>query len=54
MVFEPNFLRLTVTVIFQKMGTFHLSPFYFSPTFLKSWVQICDNIAGAVGGPQQY
>ena len=52
MVFGANFLRLTVTVSFQKMSTFHLSPFHLSPTFLKSWVHISDNIAGAVGGLQ--
>ena len=27
---------------------------YFSPTFLKWWVLICDNIAGVVGGSQYY
>ena len=52
MVFEANILRSTVTVIFQKMITFHRSLFHLSPTFLKSWVNIYENIAGAVGGPQ--
>ena len=27
---------------------------YFSPTFLKSWVHIFDNVAGVVEGPQHY
>ena len=27
---------------------------YFSPTFLKSWAHISDNIIGAVGVPQYY
>ena len=27
---------------------------YFSTTFLKSWVRISDNVAGAVGGPQYW
>ena len=27
---------------------------YFSPTFLKSWIHIYDNIAGVVGNPQYY
>ena len=25
---------------------------YFSPTFLKPWVHISDNVVGLVGGPQ--
>ena len=28
--------------------------FFFSPIFLKSWIHISDNIAGVVGGPQDY
>ena len=27
---------------------------YFSPTFLKSWVHISDNIAGIIGAPQNH
>ena len=51
MVFEENILRFTVTVRFQEPEfSYHFSvsynnvvvtkQIYFSPTFLKSWVQI--------------
>ena len=70
MVFEENFLILTVTVRFQKMSilkTWHFVLFsvshndvvatkqiYFSPTLLKSLIHISDNIAGIVEGSQYY
>ena len=71
MVSDENFLRLTVTVRFQKTSTSKACMFllffsvsynnvvvtkqiYYSLTFLKSWVHICDNVAGVVGGPQYY
>ena len=69
MVFEEDFLRLTVTVRFQKLSTWKTWIFFFSvsynnfvvteqiyflPTFLKSWVHLSDNITGVVGGSQYY
>ena len=69
MVSEENFLKLTVTVRFQRTSTSKTCMFllffsvsynnvvvtkriYYSLTFLKSWVHICDNVADVVGGPQ--
>ena len=52
MVFGVNSLRLTVAASFQETSPFHLSPFHFLPTSLKSWAHISDNIAGAVCGRQ--
>ena len=68
MVFEDNFLILTVTVSYcaKKSWIFLLffsvsynnmvvtKQIYFWPTFLKSWVHISDDIAGVVGGLQYY
>ena len=59
MIFEDDFLRSTVIV--EKLSTskkerfnnfFVTKQIYFSSAFLKSWVNISDNIAGVIGGPQ--
>ena len=73
MVFEKNFLKLTVPASFlkkrvlQKRELFYYFSqsisdndvvvtiqIYFSPTVLKLWVHISDNILGVVGDPQYY
>ena len=67
MVFEKDFLKLTVIVCFQNNECFENVTFltysigynvvvtkiiYFSPQFLKSWPHIFDNTAGVVGDQQ--
>ena len=65
MVFEENFLKLTVALCLQKKSyTFSQSisynkvvdikQIYFSSTLLKLWVRISDTVADVIGDPQYY
>ena len=49
-----NFLIIFFFFLISYNNVVATKQIFFSPTFLKLWVNISDSIAGVVGGPQYY